>query len=96
MRTTKTVSLSFPPDQLKEIQKAARRENQTLSELFRELFREYQRRQNAPVNYDLLAALRAVQEDARGAGLDKLTMRQIDAEIGAARKPHAKKTKKSA
>ena len=96
MRTTKTISVSLPPNQLKEIQKVARREHRTLSELFRELFREYQKRQNAPVNFELLAALRAVQEDARGAGLEKLTMRQIDAEIGASRGTRAKKTKKSA
>jgi metal-responsive CopG/Arc/MetJ family transcriptional regulator len=96
MRTTKTISVSLPPDQLREMEKAAKREHRTLSELVRELFREYQKRQKFPVNFELLAAVRAVQEDARQAGLDKLTMRQIDAEVSATRRARAKKTKQSA
>ncbi len=57
-----------------------------MSELIREALRQYQQRQEAPVNNDLIAALRAVQEGARKAGLDKITSREIDAEIAATRK----------
>jgi Arc/MetJ-type ribon-helix-helix transcriptional regulator len=96
MRTTKTISVSLPPDQLREMEKAAKREHRTLSELVRELFREYQKRQKFPANFELLAALHAVQEDARLIGLDKLSMRQIDAEVAATRRARAKKTKPSA
>ena len=64
MRTTKTLSVSLPPNQLKDMEKVAKRENRTLSELVRALFREYQERQKAPVNLELLAAIRAVQNDA--------------------------------
>ena len=91
MRTTKTLSVSLPPNQLKDMEKVAKRENRTLSELVRALFREYQERQKSPVNLELLAAIRGVQNDAVRAGLDKLTMRQIDAEIAAARRNRAKK-----
>lgn len=40
-RTYKTISLSFPPDLLKQIEKLARKENRTKSELFREALRRY-------------------------------------------------------
>ena len=40
-RTYKTISLSFPPDLLKQIEKLARKENRTKSELFREAVRRY-------------------------------------------------------
>jgi metal-responsive CopG/Arc/MetJ family transcriptional regulator len=90
MRTSKTISVSLPPAQLKQAEKLARKENRTMSELFREALRQYQQRQEAPVNTDLIAALRAVQEDARRTGLDKLTQREINAEITANRKERQK------
>jgi predicted transcriptional regulator len=76
----------MPPTQLKQVERLAKKENRTMSELIREALRQYQQRQEAPVNTDLLAALRAVQEDARRAGLDKLSQREINAEIAAARR----------
>lgn len=42
MRTTKTLSISLPPAQLKEMEKLAKKENRTMSELVRESFRRYQ------------------------------------------------------
>ena|SRR5579863_9448870 len=95
MRTTKTISVSLPPDQLKDMEKTAKRENRTLSELVRELFRQYQARQKTPANFELLAAIRAVQADAVQADLNKMTMREINAEIGAARRERAKREKKA-
>ena len=41
MRTTKTVSISMPPAQLKAAERLAKKENRTMSELFREAFRVY-------------------------------------------------------
>ena len=95
MRTSKTISVSLPPLQLKQAERLAKRENRTMSELFREALRQYQQRQEGAVNNDLIAALRAVQDDARRAGLDKLTQREINAEITAHRKDKHKTSKQS-
>ena len=81
MRTSKTLSVSLPPAQLKRAERLARRENRTLSELVREALRQYEQKQVNPINYDLIAAIRAVQDSAKRAGLDKLTEREIDAEV---------------
>jgi hypothetical protein len=94
MRTSKTVSVSMTPTQLKQVELLAKKENRTLSELIRESLRQYQQRQEAPVNTDLIAALRAVQEDARRAGLDKLSQREINAEIAASRRGRSRNNHK--
>lgn len=78
----------MPPMQLKAVVRMAKKENRTMSELIREALRQYQQKQEAPVNYDFLSALRAVQEDAKQAGLSKLTKREINAEIDAYRARH--------
>ena len=93
MRTSKTLSVSLPPAQLKQAERLAKKENRTLSELVREALRQYQQKQETPVNYDLIAALRAVQESAKRAGMDKLTEREIDAEVTAARRERDEKIK---
>jgi metal-responsive CopG/Arc/MetJ family transcriptional regulator len=93
MRTSKTISVSLPPVQLKRAEKLARKENRTMSELFREALRQYEQKQETPVNNDLIAALKAVQEDAQRAGLDKLSQREINAEIAASRRERKKTTK---
>ena len=41
MRTAKVISLSLPPDMEKEVQKVAKAEHRTVSELLREAFRQY-------------------------------------------------------
>ncbi|MDZ4678632.1 MAG: ribbon-helix-helix protein, CopG family [Oligoflexia bacterium] len=41
MRTAKVISLSLPPDMQREVQKIAKEEHRTISELFREAFRQY-------------------------------------------------------
>ena len=93
MRTSKTLSVSLPPAQLKRAERLARKENRTLSELVREALRHYEQKQQAPFNYDLIAALRAVQQSAKRAGLEKLTEREIDAEVTASRRERDRKTK---
>jgi len=42
MRTTKIVSISLPPAQLKDVEALAKKENRTMSELIREALRRYQ------------------------------------------------------
>ncbi|HEY1242378.1 MAG TPA: CopG family transcriptional regulator [Bryobacteraceae bacterium] len=86
MRTSKTLSVSLPPAQLKRVERLAKRENRTLSELVREALRQYEQKQQVSVNYDLIAALRAVQESAFRAGLNQLTDREIDVEVGSQRR----------
>ena len=76
----------------KEAERLARRKNRTMSELMREAFRPYQQsstfdlrefiRQIAPTP----PAMRAMQEDAKRNGTDKLTMAQIDLEVAAVRR----------
>ena|SRR5438045_3210851 len=93
MRTSRTLSVSLPPAQLKRAERLAKRENRTLSELVREALRHYEQKQETPINHDLLSALRAVQKSAKRAGLDKLTEREIDAEVTASRRERDKKIK---
>jgi metal-responsive CopG/Arc/MetJ family transcriptional regulator len=93
MRTSKTLSISMAPDQLREITKLAKKENRTLSELVREALRRYQENRKPPagVDFDLIAALQVVQQEAKHVGLDKMTARQIDAEISASRRERRRK-----
>ena len=42
MRTSRTLSISLPPAQLKDAEKLAKKENRTMSELIREALRRYQ------------------------------------------------------
>lgn len=86
MRNTKTLSISLAPMQYKMAQRLAKKQSRTMSELFREGLRRLEREDRMGVNNELLSALRAVQDDARRAGLHKMTMREIDAEIAAARR----------
>jgi metal-responsive CopG/Arc/MetJ family transcriptional regulator len=41
MRTAKVISLSLPPEMEREVQKVAKEEHRTISELLREAFRQY-------------------------------------------------------
>ncbi|HEY6309177.1 MAG TPA: ribbon-helix-helix protein, CopG family [Candidatus Angelobacter sp.] len=45
MRTTKTLSVTLPPEMLSRAERLAKRENRTMSELVREALRYYERRQ---------------------------------------------------
>ena len=101
MRTTRVYSITMPPEMAKQAERLAKKENRTMSELIREALRRYQQpqtvldvrefiRQIAPTP----PALQAVQAEARRNGSDKLTMKQIDAEVAAVRRLQAKKTRK--
>jgi Arc/MetJ-type ribon-helix-helix transcriptional regulator len=86
MRTTKTLSVSLAPEQYKTAERLAKKQSRTMSELVREGLRRLEQEDIRGINAELVAALRAVQDDARRAGLDKMTMREINAEIAAARR----------
>ena len=83
MRTTKTLSVSLSPNQLKEMERTAKRENRTMSELIRELYRRYVS-DEARREFD--RALENLRIEAAKTPAGKLTMRKIDAEIAAARR----------
>jgi len=98
MRTTRNLTVSLPPAMLRDMQRAARRENRTLSELVRENFR---RSQQPPVDiYEVIRhlappppALAAIREDAKRKGTDKLTADEIDREVRSVR--HQREKNKS-
>ena len=95
MRTTKNLTVSLPPAIKRDMERTAKKENRTMSELVREIWRHYQLKQQTPVNTELIAALWAVQESARRADLDKLSEREIDAEVIAHRRERDKKIQKT-
>lgn len=79
---------------LREMERTARKENRTLSELVRENFR---RSQQQPDIYQLIRQiapappeLQAMWEDAKRKGTDKLTMAEINREVTAVRRQQAK------
>ena len=82
MRTTRTLSVSLPPSQLKDMERTARKENRTMSELVRELYRRYV---SDEARREFGRALEDLRAEAAKAPAGKLTMRRIDAEIAAAR-----------
>jgi predicted DNA-binding protein len=99
MRTSRVYSITMPPEMGKQAERLAKKENRTMSELMRAAFRRYQQpgpdvreyiRQIAPTP----PALQAIRQDARKKGSHKLTMRQIDTEVAAVRRPPAKRSRK--
>jgi Arc/MetJ-type ribon-helix-helix transcriptional regulator len=100
LRNTKVYSITMPPEMAKHVERLARKENRTMSELVREALRRYER---PAVTLDLREyvwqiaptppALRAMQEDARRNGTDKLTMAQIDREVASVRRQQSGKKK---
>jgi len=83
MRTTKTLSVSLPPNQLKEMERTAKKENRTMSELIRELYRRYV---SDEARREFGRALENLRTESARTPAGKLTMRQIDAEIAASRR----------
>lgn len=88
MRTTKSVTISLPPRQLKSAERLAKKQHRTMSELFREGLRrlEQEDQANASTAVDLATVIRLIQQEAKRSGLNKMTSREIDAEIEAARR----------
>jgi len=75
-RTTRTFTISFPPELAEQVELTAKAENRTTSELFREAFRSYQSqrarrvlresqdefRRNNPLGYTVADVQRLVKE----------------------------------
>ena len=101
MRTTKSLTISLPPAQLRDMERTAKKENRTLSELVRETYRRYQREEEDrqftvdPIRAQRLLQLKQVVSELRNeasqTGASKLTTRQINAEIEAYRQQKQKK-----
>ena len=94
MRTTENLTISLPPAVKRDMERTAKKENRTMSELIRETWRRYRQKEQASINYELIAALQAVQDSARRAALDRLTERDIDAEVVAHRRERDKSAKR--
>jgi hypothetical protein len=92
MRTTKTISVSLLPRQMKSAERIAKKENRTMSELVGEALRRYEEGTLLAAPSTLAEAVRLLREDARAKGTDKLTMREIDAEVAAVRRGRRKKS----
>jgi len=100
-RTTRIYSITMPPEMGKQAELLAKRESRTMSELMREAFRRYQIEQterqllNDPMRAKHLAEFRRLlnelRQEAKQKGLDRISMRQIDAEIAAGRQTRRKK-----
>src|SRR5258708_4310061 len=93
MRTSKTVSISLPPSQLKEAERMAKRQNRTMSELFRDAFRTYQEQEGAR-QYQLQKLKSLFEEtrtEAERNGTASITDEEIDAEIKAYRQEKRQK-----
>jgi len=89
MRNTKVYSITMPPAMAKQAERLAKRENRTMSELMREAFRRYQQEEQRPspeALKNLGQVIRLIQQEAKRTGLDKMTKREINTEIAAARK----------
>jgi predicted DNA-binding protein len=108
MRNTKVYSITMPPEMAKQAARLAQKESRTMSELMREAFRRYQLQQAEeqlladPLRASRLQALKqtvaVLRKEAAASGVAKMTTRQINAAVEAARKdePGRKRIKSSA
>jgi Arc/MetJ-type ribon-helix-helix transcriptional regulator len=97
VRRSKVFSITMPPEMAKQAERLAQKENRSMSELMREAFRRYQQPVSAVDMREYVRmiappdpALSAIREEAKRKGTGKLTMRQIDREIKAARRERSK------
>ncbi len=97
MRTTKSVSISLPPEQFKAAERLAKKQNRTMSELFREGLRRLEQDERRPSSAALSEfrdIVQLIREDAKRTGLDKMTMAEINTEVDATRKEMRAKRRK--
>jgi hypothetical protein len=91
----------MPPEMGRQAEQLAKKESRTMSELMRRAFRRYQiekaERQllTDPMRATHLAEfgrlLNELRQESKERGVDKMSMRQINAEIAASRKTRARK-----
>ena len=85
MRTTKTLSITLPPEMLTRAEKLAKKENRTMSELVREALRQYERKNW----WDEMNAYGRKSAEAAGVRTEEDVVNLIHA-ARAARKPSSK------
>jgi len=100
-RTTKVYSITMPPEMGQRAEQLAKREGRTMSELMRETFRRHEIEEaerrlftehgRAKHLAEFKRILAGLQQESKRKGLNRKTMRQIDAEIAAVRKSSARK-----
>lgn len=90
MRTTKSISVTFPTAMAKEAERLAKRENRTMSELLREAFRQYCTGGRKRVPDDLASILRVIA-DAKTNPLSGKKLAAEDRRLMAIGAAHAKK-----
>ena len=99
MRTTKSVTISLPPTQLKTAERLAKKQNRTMSELFREGLRRLEQEEEWRPSPAALAQfgnlVKLMRQGAAAAGMDKITEAEIDAEVQTVRKEMRAKAKKT-
>ena len=100
MRNTKVYSITMPPEMAKQVERLARKENRTMSELVREALRRYQAQPILDVRDYIRSiapappAYQAIRAEAQRKASDKLSMSQIDREIAAVRRQSSQKKSK--
>lgn len=62
MRTTKNISITMPPDMLKDAEKLAKVERRTMSELIREAFRYYMLQNPSYPENEIIRALKSTRQ----------------------------------
>jgi metal-responsive CopG/Arc/MetJ family transcriptional regulator len=90
MKTSRTISISMPAKQLLEMERVAKREHRTLSELVRETFRQYQSRRQQATSEDLDLVMRLIA-DAKQNPLSDEDLRAENARLMAYGARQAKK-----
>ena len=65
MRATRKITISMPADMAKEVKRLAKRENITMSGLFREAFRRYQPARKPVDDPEAIRRVMKVVEDAK-------------------------------
>lgn len=90
MKTTKSLSVSLPTKELREMERKAKQENRTVSELIRELYRRYV---SDAARQEFGRAVAELRTEAAGTPAGRLTMRQIDAEIATSRRKRRRSAK---
>lgn len=91
-RTTSTLTISLPPEMLKELERVRKREHRTRSELMREALRTYFSKR-IPEEAPTTAELRAIRRGrAAIAGGDFVTLDELRDEVGTAPRRSRKKS----
>jgi hypothetical protein len=91
MGTIKSTTISLLPEQFETAKRLAKKESRTVSEVVWDALRRYEierkyRKPSAVALKNFGKAVDLFREDARRTGLNKMTMREINAEVAAARK----------